>query len=65
MNTDDAVSPGWSVDRAIRLMREREVDRLPVVRDGQIVGVITINDLLSLEEILDTISQHNGQGLGP
>lgn len=63
MRTDAAASPSWAVDRAVRLMREQGVDRLPVVRAGQMVGVITTNDVLSLEEILDTISQHEGQGL--
>jgi CBS domain-containing protein len=34
-----------SVDEAIALMRERAIRRLPVVHDGQVVGVVSLGDL--------------------
>jgi CBS domain-containing protein len=39
------ISPDEDSDNAVRIMRERAVRRLPVVEDGQPVGVISIGDL--------------------
>ena len=36
-----AVEPGDSTERAAELMRDYEVDRLPVVDQGQLVGVVS------------------------
>jgi CBS domain-containing protein len=44
------VSPQDSADKAVRLMRERALRRLPVVEGDQPVGVVSIGDLaLSLD----------------
>jgi|ERR1700751_5314236 CBS domain-containing protein len=44
--TDLAVlSPDDDVQKAIRLVRERAVHRLPVIADGVPVGVVSIGDL--------------------
>lgn len=40
-----SVSPADSVDRAIELMRHRAIRRIPVVADGEPVGILTIGDL--------------------
>ena len=40
-----AVSPDDPVERAVELMRERAVRRLPVVKRGKIVGIVSIGDL--------------------
>jgi len=40
-----AVSPDDPVERAIELMRERAVRRLPVVKRGKVVGIVSIGDL--------------------
>jgi CBS domain-containing protein len=40
-----AVAPDDPVERAIELMRERAVRRLPVVEGGKPVGVVSIGDL--------------------
>ena len=40
-----AVSPDDPVDRAIQLMRERAIRRLPVVDKGKPVGIVSIGDL--------------------
>jgi CIC family chloride channel protein len=56
MRTDPPTTdPGWPLARAVRLMREHGVDRLPVVSDGQLVGMLTTSDILQLEEILETV----------
>lgn len=39
------VSPDDPVERAVELMRERAVRRLPVVKRGKIVGIVSIGDL--------------------
>ncbi len=40
-----AVSPDDPVERAIEIMRERAVRRVPVVEDGRPVGIVSIGDL--------------------
>jgi CBS domain-containing protein len=40
-----AVAPDDSVERAIALMREKAIRRVPVVESGRAVGVISIGDL--------------------
>jgi CBS domain-containing protein len=40
-----AVSPDDDIDYAVSLMRERSLRRLPVVENGQPVGVVSIGDL--------------------
>jgi len=39
------LSPDDDVQKAIRLVRERAVRRLPVIADGVPVGVVSIGDL--------------------
>ena len=40
-----AVSPDDPLERAVELMRERAVRRLPVVKRGKVVGIVSIGDL--------------------
>jgi CBS domain-containing protein len=39
------VAAGADVDQAEQLMREHAVRRLPVIDDGQVVGIVSIGDL--------------------
>jgi signal-transduction protein with cAMP-binding, CBS, and nucleotidyltransferase domain len=39
------VSPEDDCDRAVKLMRERSIRRLPVVQNGHAVGVVSLGDL--------------------
>jgi CBS domain-containing protein len=39
------VRPDDSIDTAVALMRERALRRLPVVEDGQPVGIVTLGDV--------------------
>ena len=40
-----ALSPNQSVDDAIRVIREHDVRRVPVVQDDRPVGIVSIGDL--------------------
>ena len=40
------LSPEDSLDRAIRMMAEHNVNRLPVVKGNQVVGIITRQDII-------------------
>jgi CBS domain-containing protein len=44
------LEPGESVDEAVRAMREHNVRRQPVVRDGELVGVLSLGDLAKERE---------------
>jgi CBS domain-containing protein len=41
----ETIDPGSSVDDALRLMREHDIRRLPVVKNGRPVGIISLGDL--------------------
>lgn len=41
-----SLSPEDSLDRAIHLMAENNVNRLPVVKAGQVVGIVTRQDVI-------------------
>ena len=40
-----SVAPGLPVDEAAQLMRDMAIRRLPVVRNGKPVGIVTLGDL--------------------
>ncbi|MFK8000068.1 MAG: IMP dehydrogenase [Polyangiales bacterium] len=42
-------SPGVSVEQAQRLLHEHRIEKLLVVEDGKLIGLITIRDLLQAE----------------
>jgi len=41
-----SLSPEDSLDRAIRMLAEHNVNRLPVVKGNQVVGIITRQDII-------------------
>ena len=49
------VSPEETVDRCLATMTERKIRHLPVLRDGELLGVVSIGDLVRarLEEAVD------------
>lgn len=54
-----ALSPADTTETAVRLMREKAVRRLPVVEDGEVVGIVSLGDLavqLDRESVLADIS---------
>ena len=42
------VSPESPVEAAAQMMRRRKVGALPVVKDGVLVGIVTVSDILDL-----------------
>ena len=54
-----ACSPEDSVGVAMDLMREHQLHRLPVVADGRLVGVVSLNDLVLVA------GAHAGSALRP
>jgi CBS domain-containing protein len=41
------VAPNDSVDRCMRLMTQSRIRHLPVVQDGQLIGIVSIGDLVN------------------
>lgn len=41
----ETIAPDASVDDAVTTMREHDIRRLPVVKDGQPVGIVSLGDL--------------------
>jgi CBS domain-containing protein/uncharacterized protein (DUF2267 family) len=69
--TEDVVTlpPDASRTDAMRLMQERRIRRIPLVAEGAVVGVVTLDDLLadeaaSLEDFADVVRAQVGDG-GP
>ncbi len=47
MTTDViSVDPGWTADRCMALMTQRRVRHLPVVEQDQLVGIVSIGDVV-------------------
>jgi CBS domain-containing protein len=55
-----SISPNTTVDEAARIMANDKVRRLPVVDNGELVGVIAIGDLA----VRDTYENEAGEALG-
>ncbi|MCV7221238.1 CBS domain-containing protein [Mycolicibacterium elephantis] len=63
------LSPRDDTADALRLMKERNVRRIPLVEDERIVGMVTLDDLIldeaaPLEEIAEVVEAQIGEG-GP
>jgi CBS domain-containing protein len=42
------LKPGDSLERAVKILAEKSVNRLPVVREGKVVGIITRQDVIEI-----------------
>ena len=42
-----------NIDKAIELMKENKIKRLPVTRDGALVGIVTATDILANSESIN------------
>jgi CBS domain-containing protein len=54
------LSPENDVGTAVRLMREYAVRRLPVVKDGRPVGILTLGDLAIEEDSESALADVSG-----
>jgi CBS domain-containing protein len=48
-----SIDENEGIDRAAEIMRERKIKRLPVVKKGKLVGIITATDLIANSEELN------------
>lgn len=46
----ETISPAASVEEAARIMAEKQIRRLPVVENGQLVGILSLGDLAVEEQ---------------
>ena len=51
------LSPESSIDEAVQVMREHAIRRVPVVRDGHAVGIVTIGDLARCKDPNSALAQ--------
>jgi CBS domain-containing protein len=51
------LAPTSTIDEAVKLMREHAVRRVPVVRDGHAVGMVTIGDLARAQDPKSALAQ--------
>jgi CBS domain-containing protein len=52
----ETADPSASVDDALRMMREHDIRRLPVVKNGRPVGIISLGDLAVEREPESTLA---------
>jgi acetoin utilization protein AcuB len=55
------IHPGAPVCEATRLMRDHKIGGLPVVADGQLVGIVTETDLLNF--LIEMLEQEQEQAI--
>lgn len=41
-----SINPAWDIEMAATILQNRRIRRLPVVRDGQLVGIVSRGDLI-------------------
>jgi CBS domain-containing protein len=51
-----AIEPDASVDDALRIMRDEDIRRLPVVKNGRPVGIVSLGDLAVEREPESTLA---------
>ena len=52
------IDPEKDLMEAIRLMNEKQLRRLPVVKENKLIGLLTIRDILKIQpELLDLIAE--------
>lgn len=67
------VEPGQDVNQAAELMARNQIRRLPVVHDGQLIGMVSLGDIAvkqkndevsgdALEDISEGVKQQRGSG---
>ena len=49
------ISPESSAFEAFKIMSERGIGRLPVIKNGEIVGIVSRSDLMRIKEIMEAV----------
>ncbi|MGA8263616.1 MAG: CBS and ACT domain-containing protein [Ignavibacteriaceae bacterium] len=57
----NTISPNDPVERAAQIMREMKIGCLPVVEDNQLVGIVTVTDLLDALLMLTGVQRPSGR----
>lgn len=50
-----SLDPDATAFEAFKVMSERSIGRIPVVRDGNLVGIVTRSDIMKVKEILEAL----------
>ncbi len=62
MTKDVITAPeGITIEEAIRIMHEHRIEKLPIVKDGKLVGLITAKDILKREQYPDALRDAEGR----
>ncbi len=62
MTRDVITAPeGITMEEAIRIMHEHRIEKLPIVKDGILVGLITAKDILKRERYPDALRDDEGR----
>ena len=48
-----SIEPDETLDRAVEIMRDNKIKRLPVLDEGKLVGIITLTDVMANFEALE------------
>lgn len=56
-----SVSPDTTVDEAAKVMAKEQIRRLPVVENGELVGIVSIGDLAVRDKFEDEAGEALGQ----
>jgi CBS domain-containing protein len=48
-----SIEPDETLDRAVEIMRNNKIKRLPVLDEGKLVGIITLTDVMANFEALE------------
>ncbi len=62
MTRDVITAPeGITMEEAIKIMHEHRIEKLPIVKDGKLVGLITAKDILKRERYPDALRDSEGR----
>ena len=62
MTKDVITAPeGITMEEAIEIMHEHRIEKLPIVKDGKLVGLITAKDILKREKYPDALRDGEGR----
>ena len=48
---------GWSLEQVAKIMAKQQIRRLPIVQDGQLVGIVSLGDVARYEDRKDVVTK--------